>query len=113
MESFSILHLIDLEDMSDRLPSRISHISVVASIVLVLMAMMLPVCHLHPLLDTSAPDHCTICVSLHAALPMGVHAPPAEARLLAVGRVVVAGVQKQASFTPRFAESRAPPLPAC
>ena len=104
---------MQLEDMSTRLPSRVRRVSIVASIVIVLMAMMLPVCHLHPLLDTSAPDHCTICVSLHAALPIGVHAPPAEAQLLAVGRVVVAGVQPQASFTPRFAESRAPPLPAC
>jgi hypothetical protein len=99
--------------MPPNLPSRVSRVSVIASIVLVMMAMMLPVCHLHPLLDTSAPDHCTICISLHAALPMGVHVPPAEARLLAVGRVVVAAVQPQASFTPRFAESRAPPLPAC
>ncbi len=84
-----------------------------ASIVLVLVAMMLPVCHLHPLLDASAPDHCTICISLHAALPMSVHVPPVEARLLAVGRVDIASVQTQSSFTPCFAESRAPPLPAC
>ena len=49
--------------------------SIVLSILLVLTAMLLPVCHLHPLLDKGAPDHCTICVSLHAAAPMAAHAP--------------------------------------
>lgn len=93
--------------------SRVSRIAIAASIILVLMAMLLPVCHLHPLLDKSAPDHCAICVSLHAALPIGVHPPSMSARLLALGRVVVAGIQTESSFTPRFAESRAPPLPAC
>jgi hypothetical protein len=46
---------------------------VVFSILLILTAMFLPVCHLHPLLDKGAPDHCTICVSLHAAAPLAVH----------------------------------------
>ncbi|MEO6830067.1 MAG: hypothetical protein ABI164_09680, partial [Acidobacteriaceae bacterium] len=91
--------------------SRVSKISVVASIVLVLAAMLLPVCHLHPVLDKSAPDHCAICISLHAALPMGAHLPPVEARLLTVGRVVIPAVSIQLSIPPQFAESRAPPLP--
>ncbi len=100
------------EAMQSSLPTRVSKVSVFTSIFLVLLAMMLPVCHLHPILDKAAPDHCTICVSLHSALPMGVHAPAVEARLLAVGRVSIAGVQTQSSFTPRFAASRAPPLRA-
>ena len=99
--------------MQSSSPARVSKLSIAASIFFVLLAMLLPACHLHPLLDKSAPDHCTICVSLHSALPMGVHLPPAEARLLTVGRVVIAGVQTQSSFAPRFAASRAPPAPAC
>ena len=93
--------------------SRVSRVSIAVSIVLVLAAMMLPVCHLHPLLDKSAPDHCAICVSLHAALPIGVHPPLFDRHLMAVGQVVIASIQTESSFTPRFAESRAPPLPAC
>jgi hypothetical protein len=105
-----ILHLS--KDMQSTSTSRISRVSIAASIVLVLMAMMLPVCHLHPLLDKSAPDHCAICVSLHAALPMGAHLPLFNARLLSVGRVVLATIRNESSYTPLFAESRAPPLPA-
>lgn len=93
--------------------SRVSRLSVAVSIFLVLTAMMLPVCHLHPLLDKSAPDHCTICISLHAALPIGVHPPSVEARMLAIGRVFVASIQAPVSLDPRFAESRAPPSSAC
>ena len=110
--TFATLHL-KIEVMRSSRTSRVSRISIAASIVLVLAAMMLPVCHLHPLLDKSAPEHCAICVSLHAALPIGVHPPSFETRMLAIGRVVIASVQTESSFTPRFAESRAPPLPAC
>jgi hypothetical protein len=99
--------------MQSRQTSRVSRLSIAFSIFFVLLATMLPVSHLHPLLDKSAPDHCAICVSLHVAAPIGVHAPRLQARLMAVGRVVVASVRTQSSFTPRFAESRAPPLPAC
>jgi hypothetical protein len=93
--------------------TRVSKVSIATSIVLLLIAMLLPICHVHPLLDKAAPDHCTICVALHAALPVGVHAPPMAAPLLSAERVVIAGVQTQSSFTPSFAASRAPPLPAC
>ena len=92
--------------------SRVSRIRIAASIALVLAAMLVPACHLHPLLDKSAPDHCAICISLHVAAPLGVHAPPLQASLLAVGRVAVVHVQSPSRLTPRFAESRAPP-PAC
>jgi hypothetical protein len=92
---------------------RVSKFAVGTSIVLLLIAMLLPVCHMHPLLGTTAPDHCTICVSLHAALPVGVHAPRIAAPLLSAERIIVSIVQTQSSFTPRFAASRAPPLPAC
>ena len=91
---------------------RSSKVAIAASIVLVLIAMMLPVCHLHPLLDKGAPDHCTICVSLHAALPVGVHVQQAVS-LSPVGRVVLATAQGQSGLAPRFAASRAPPLTAC
>jgi hypothetical protein len=102
-----------MEAMQSSSPARASKVSIFASIFFVLLAMMLPACHQHPLLDNSAPDHCTICVSLHSALPMGVHAPTVAAPLLSVERVVIAGVQTQSSITPRFAASRAPPVPAC
>lgn len=98
--------------MQRKSPTRASKTAIATSIVLLLVAMMLPVCHLHPLLDKGAPDHCTICVSLHAALPMGVHLPPAV-QLFRAGRVVLACVQSQSDRTPRFAASRAPPAPAC
>lgn len=94
-------------------PTRASKVSIATSIVLLLIAMMLPVCHLHPLLDKAAPDHCTICISLHVAAPVGVHLPPIVAPLLPAGRVVIAAVQAQAEWTPRFASSRAPPSSAC
>lgn len=92
-------------------PARVSRISIAAAIVLVLLAMMLPVCHLHPLLDKGAPVHCTICVALHAALPVGVHLPQAV-RLQQAGSVVIAAVQTQPQFLSRFAASRAPPSSA-
>ena len=99
--------------MQTRPPSRAIRFRIVASIVLVLAAMLVPACHLHPLLDKTAPDHCAICVSMHVAVPVGVHAPPIQASLMTVGHVVVVPVERESSFTPRFAESRAPPLPAC
>ncbi len=102
-----------IEAMRSSPPTRISKVSIATGIVLLLMAMLLPVCHMHPLLDKAAPDHCTICVSLHAALPVGVHAPTMAAPLLSAERVIVAVVQTRSSFAPRLAASRAPPLPAC
>ncbi len=98
--------------MQCKSPTRASKTAIATSIVLLLVAMLLPVCHLHPLLDKGAPDHCTICVSLHAALPMGVHLPP-TIHLFRAGRVVLACVQSQSDRIPRFAASRAPPAPAC
>ncbi len=98
--------------MQPKSPVRSSKVAIAASIVLVLMAMMLPVCHLHPLLDKGVPDHCTICVSLHAALPMSVHVQQAVS-LLSLGRIIIASVQRQLGLVPRFAASRAPPLTAC
>lgn len=83
------------------------------SIVLLLVAMMLPVCHSHPLLDKTAPDHCSICVSLHAAVPVGLPGPQIATPLAFAEPVFIAHIQPQSSFTPRFAASRAPPLPAC
>jgi hypothetical protein len=99
--------------MQSASPVRVSKVAVVTSIVLVLLAMMLPVCHIHPLLDKAAPDHCTICISLHAAAPMGAHSPSIMAVPLPVDRVVVVAVQSQTDPRPRLAASRAPPLPAC
>lgn len=98
--------------MQLRFPARPSKVAILISIVLVVVALMLPVCHLHPLLDKGAPDHCTICVSLHSALPMGVHVQQA-ASLYPVGRVVLAALQRQSGRIPRFAASRAPPLFWC
>jgi hypothetical protein len=94
-------------------PVRVPKVAVAASIVLVLVAMMLPVCHIHPLLDKAAPDHCTICISLHAAAPMGVHSPSMMAVLLPADRVVVVALPSHPDPNPRFAASRAPPFPAC
>lgn len=92
--------------------TRVSNATVAASILLLLLAMMLPVCHMHPLLDKTAPDHCAICVTLHAAPPLGVHLPPVV-RLYATGQVLIPDLPTQFSVLPRFAASRAPPLPAC
>lgn len=92
---------------------RVSKVTIATSIVLVLLAMMLPVCHMHSPFNPSAAEHCAICISLHAALPMGAHAPPVELPSTAVGRVVVVPSEIQSSFTPRLATSRAPPSPVC
>ena len=98
--------------MRSNSPARVSKVAIATSIVLVLLAMMLPVCHLHPLLDKAAPDHCTICVTLHAALPMGAHAP-AAIHLFQTGEVRVSIITTQPSLVAHFTASRAPPLPAC
>ena len=98
--------------MQIRPPTRVSKITVVTSLFLLLLAMMLPVCHMHPLLEKSAPEHCTICVTLHAAPPLGVHLPPVV-RLYRAGQVLIPDVFVQSSVGPRFAASRAPPLAAC
>jgi hypothetical protein len=92
--------------------SRVSKTTIVTSVLLLLLALMLPVCHMHPLLDKSAPDHCTICVALHAAPPLGVHLPPAV-RLYQTGQVLISDLFVQSRVGPSFAASRAPPLPAC
>ncbi len=98
--------------MHTRPQTRVSTTTVVTSVLLLLLAMMLPVCHMHPLLDKSAPEHCTICVTLHAARPLGVHLPPVV-RLYQSGRVLIPDFPVQSKVGPRFAASRAPPLPAC
>jgi hypothetical protein len=92
--------------------TRVSKTTIVTSILLLLLAMMLPVCHMHPLLDKSAPEHCTICVMLHAAPPLGMHLPPAV-RLYQTGQVLTPEFPVQSIVGPSFAASRAPPLPAC
>lgn len=92
---------------------RVSKGMIAASIVLVLLAMMLPVCHMHSPFNPNAADHCTICISLHSALPIGAHAPPVEAPSRAMGNVTFVATEIQSSFTPQFAASRAPPPPAC
>jgi hypothetical protein len=99
--------------MQSASPARVRKITVATSILLLLVAMMLPVCHIHPLLNQTAPDHCTICVSLHAAAPLGVHVAPVTVHLLPVGRVIVAYVQSETGLTPRFKESRGPPVSFC
>jgi hypothetical protein len=93
--------------------TRTSKIAVTACIVLVLTAMMLPVCHMHPLFNPAAADHCTICISLHAALPLGAHVPTLSAPKLAIGRVAVVRLLHWADPATPSATSRAPPLPAC
>jgi hypothetical protein len=98
--------------MQIRPPTRASKITVVTSLFLLLLAMMLPVCHMHPLLDKSAPEHCAICVTLHAAPPLGVHLPPVV-RLFQTGEVLIPDVFVQSSVGPCLAASRAPPLPVC
>lgn len=92
--------------------SPVSRVSIVSSIVLLLLAMMLPVCHMHSPLDKSAPDHCTICMTLHATPPLGVHMSPAIL-LFQTGKVVVASVSTQSTLLPHSASCRAPPIPAC
>ena len=89
--------------------ARVSKVSLATSIFLLLLAMMLPVCHMHPLLDKSSPDHCTICLMLHATPPLGVHAPPAL-RLFESGKVLVSPYHDAIS---RSFSTRAPPLPGC
>jgi hypothetical protein len=98
--------------MPSNSPNRIGKVTIATGIFLVLLAMMLPVCHMHPLLDKTAPDHCTICITLHATPPLGVHLPPVV-RLYQSGQVLVPSFTTQSSVAPRFAASRAPPLPAC
>lgn len=92
--------------------TRVSKAAIATSILLLLLAMMLPVCHMHPLLDKTAPEHCTICVALHAAPPLGVHLPPVV-QLYATGQVLIPSLLAQSRVVTRFAASRAPPLPAC
>jgi hypothetical protein len=98
--------------MQAKPPARVSKVTIVTSILLLLLAMMLPVCHMHPLLDKSAPEHCTICITLHAVPPLGVHFPPAV-RLYQAGAVLIPDLPVESIVGPRFAASRAPPLPAC
>ncbi|HTU49286.1 MAG TPA: hypothetical protein VMF56_01760 [Acidobacteriaceae bacterium] len=43
--------------MQTRSQTGVSKTTIATSIFLVLLAMMLPVCHLHPLLDKTAPEH--------------------------------------------------------
>jgi hypothetical protein len=97
--------------MQTKLPAQVRKATVVISLFLLLLAMMLPVCHMHPLLDKSAPDHCTICVTLHAAPPLGVHLPPVV-RLYQAGQVLLPDFLVRSNIGPRFAASRAPPFPA-
>ena len=92
--------------------TRVGKATIVTSVFLLLLAMMLPVCHMHPLLDKSAPDHCTICITLHAAPPLGIHVPPVV-RMYQSGQILIPDSPIQSSVGPRFAASRAPPLPAC
>lgn len=93
-------------------PIRLTRTAVAASIVMLLVAMLLPVCHLHPLLDKGAPDHCTICVALHAAAPLGVHVPAAVA-LLQAGTVSIVPAPVLHIRAAHFSPARAPPLSAC
>jgi len=98
--------------MQTKSQTGVSKTTIATSVLLLLLAMMLPVCHMHPLLDKSAPDHCAICVTLHAAPPLGVHLPPVV-RLYQTGQVLIPEFPAQFSVGPRFAASRAPPLPVC
>ena len=92
--------------------TRASKASIAASVFLVLLAMMLPVCHMHPLLDKTAPGHCTICMTLHATPPLGIHLPPVI-QLYQTGQVLIPDFPAPSSVVTRFAASRAPPLAAC
>ena len=98
--------------MQAKFRTRVGKTTIVTSIFLLLLAMMLPVCHMHPLLDKSAPEHCTICITLHAAPPLGVHLP-AVVRLYQTGQVLVPELAVEPLVGPRFATSRAPPFLAC
>jgi hypothetical protein len=98
--------------MQANTPIRASTASIATSVFLVLLAMMLPVCHMHPLLDKTAPEHCTICMTLHATPPLGIHLPPVI-RLYQTGQVLIPNFPAQSSVVARFTASRAPPLPAC
>lgn len=106
------LHPIQL-GMDHDSPIRARKLTVATSILLLLVAMMLPVCHIHPLLNKTVPDHCTICVSLHAAAPLGVHIAPAAILMLPAGSVVLPTIHMACSPTQQFKESRGPPLPIC
>lgn len=90
-------------------PDRVTKAAVASSIILLLLAMLLPVCHLHPLLAKGAPDHCTICISLHAAVPVAVHLS-LTAVLFHAGRVLGADTSVPTSRTVALAASRAPPF---
>ena len=98
--------------MSANPSTRVSKASIATSILLLLLAMMLPVCHMHPLLDKTAPEHCAICMLLHATPPLGVHAPPALL-MFQTGQVLIPSFPAQSAVVTLFAASRAPPLPAC
>ena len=98
--------------MQTKSQTGVSKTTIATSVLLVLLAMMLPVCHMHPLLDKSAPDRCAICVTLHAAPPLGVHLPPVV-RLYQTGQVLIPEFPVHVSVGPRFTASRAPPLPTC
>lgn len=97
--------------MQTKSQTRVSKTTIATSVFLLLLAMMLPVCHMHPLLDKSAPDHCTICITLHAAPPLGVHLPPVV-RLYQTGQTLIPDFPIQSNVGARFAASRAPPLAA-
>lgn len=90
-------------------PTRSGKTTIGFSIVLLLIAMLLPVCHIHSPLDKTAPDHCTICISLHAAAPIAAHIAPAPVLLLPFGRVAMAASPSGPESAPRFTASRAPP----
>lgn len=98
--------------MQSHFPNRASKLAVAATILMLLIAMLLPVCHLHPLLDKGAADRCTICVSLHAATPLPVHLPPAVS-LLQTGAVFVVSAPALLARVVHFSPTRAPPLSDC
>jgi hypothetical protein len=98
--------------MPFRLPARVGKAAIAFSIAMLLAAMLLPVCHLHPLLDKGAPDHCTICLSLHAAAPLGMHMPAAVTSTQA-GMVFLIVVPTLRGRTAHFVPTRAPPLGSC
>lgn len=93
--------------MADSKPSKIA---VAGCLLLLMLAFLLPVCHLHPPSDARAPEHCTICIALHAAIPMGgVHLRPA-ASVVATSQVVIALVSLPPDPAVSLATSRAPPV---
>jgi hypothetical protein len=87
--------------------------AVFAGIALVLVAMLLPVCHLHPLLDQAAPDHCAICVSLHAAPPLAAQVPVLALNSSTGESIAPDKAFVRFSYTPLHRASRAPPLGTC